>query len=60
MSEKQKVKYEVYDDRNPFVVQFSHESSYICSRYIDGEREEKGELLGSHLWFRTASHSEIL
>lgn len=58
MDETLKVKYEVYDDRNPNVVLFSHKSSYVCTRYIDNERETKGEHLGEHLWFRTVPDNE--
>lgn len=59
MPENQNVLHEVYDDRNPSVVLFSHESSYVCSRYMDNERDKKGELLGSHLWFRTLAKAEV-
>ncbi|MGE6756288.1 hypothetical protein ACQKFO_23135 [Rossellomorea sp. NPDC071047] len=53
MSDNQEVKYEVYDDRKPSETLFSHESAYVCTRYIDNEGENKGQNLASHLWFRT-------
>ncbi|WP_313890771.1 hypothetical protein [Psychrobacillus sp.] len=57
MPVNQKVKYEVYDDRNVNAVLFSHESSYVCTRYIDNKRAEKGGMVSSHLWIRMVANN---
>ncbi|PAE21985.1 hypothetical protein CHH80_03565 [Bacillus sp. 7504-2] len=49
----QRESYEVYDDRNPENVLFSHDSSYVCTCFINQEKELKGKSYGEHLWFRT-------
>lgn len=44
------IKYEVYDDRNPEEVLFSHKSNYPCGRFID--RLSETEAYADHLWIR--------
>lgn len=58
MLETQKFKHEVYDDRDVSKSLFMHESSFVCSRFIDDKRKERGEAHARHLWIREATDNK--